>query len=136
VQRAIAVSAGRRRARCTRTFSRRPARVGSLTARAPASGRVVLTFRASGSSGMALPAARHYVVKQSRRPIRTTRDFRRAATLCRGRCRFDVTQPGSTLSLTVTNLRRRATYFYAVAALDNVSGRRGPRSRTVRVRTR
>jgi len=38
--------------------------------------------------------------------------------------------------LTVNDLRLRTTYFYAVAARDNVSHRLGPRSRAVRIRTR
>ncbi len=36
----------------------------------------------------------------------------------------------------VTDLRPRTTYFYAVDARDNVSGRTGPRSTTVKARTR
>jgi hypothetical protein len=40
------------------------------------------------------------------------------------------------MTLTITNLRPRTTYYYSVAARDNVSNRRGPRSATVRVRTR
>jgi hypothetical protein len=107
-----------------------------VSARLLSNSRLVLTFPASGSDGMRLPAARSYVVKQSRRPIRTARDFRRAASLCRGVCRFSVTQPRTNLSLTVTDLRRRTVYYYAVAARDNVSGRIGPRSKTIRVRTR
>jgi phosphodiesterase/alkaline phosphatase D-like protein len=38
--------------------------------------------------------------------------------------------------LTITDLRPRTTYFYAVAARDNVSGRAGPRSPTTKTRTR
>ena len=82
------------------------------------------------------PAARRYVVKQSTRPIRNGRGFRRAQTLCRGRCSFDVTFVGAKLSLAITDLRPRTTYYYAVTALDNVSGRPGGRSPTVKARMR
>ena len=97
---------------------------------------VVLTFRAPGSDGARPPAARGYVVKQSQRPIRNRRDFGRATALCRGTCRFGEIALNAELSLTVTDLRPRTSYYYAVAARDNVSGRLAPGSRTVRVRTR
>ncbi|HEV2786585.1 MAG TPA: hypothetical protein VGV67_09375, partial [Solirubrobacteraceae bacterium] len=97
---------------------------------------VVLSFRAPGSDGSRPPAARGYVVKQSRRPIRTARDFDRAGALCGGTCRFSAIGLNAELSLTVVDLRRRTTYYYAVAARDNVSGRLGPRSKTIRVTTR
>jgi hypothetical protein len=96
----------------------------------------VLSFKAAGSDGDRPPAARSYVVKQSLGPIRSRRGFSRAQTLCKGRCRFPAITIGAELTLTVKDLDRRATYYYAVAARDNVSGRLGPRSRTVRVRTR
>ena len=97
----------------------------------------MLTFKAPGSDGSKPPAARTYVVKQSRRPIRTARAFRRAQSLCtRGRCRFaSVVNVNSPIELTVKDLRRRTTYYYSVAARDNVSGRLGRRSKTVKVRT-
>jgi phosphodiesterase/alkaline phosphatase D-like protein len=47
-----------------------------------------------------------------------------------------VTEVGSRIELTVTNLRPNTTYFYAIAARDNVSRRLGPRSPAVKVRTR
>jgi len=96
----------------------------------------VLTFKATGSDGSRPPAARTYLIKQSRRPIRTARGFARASSLCKGRCSFTVTKVGATVSLTVTNLRRRARYYFAIAARDNVSKRTGPRSRTVKTRVR
>lgn len=126
----------RRRARCLIRFGRIPGRVTSLDARAIAGGRIVLAFRASGTDRSRPPAATRYLVKQSRRPIRTARDFRRARSLCDGTCRFAVTELKSAVKLTVTELRRRTTYHYAVAARDNVSGRLGPRSRTIRATTR
>lgn len=54
----------------------------------------------------------------------------------RGTRRFAEIGLNAQLSLTVTDLRPRTTYYYTVAARDNVSGRLGPRSRTVGVRTR
>lgn len=68
--------------------------------------------------------------------MRSARDLRRAQTLCKGNCRFSVSQVGEKVTLTVTDLRPNTTYYYAVAARDNVSGRLGRRSTVVRVRTR
>ena len=123
---------------CVRAHGRTPGRVTELRARALSRRRVRLTFGAPGTDGNSPPAARTYVVKQSRRPIRSARAFRRAQALCaRRRCRFaGVTDVGALLRLTITDLRRRTTYYYAVAARDNVTGKLGPRSRTARVRTR
>jgi hypothetical protein len=97
---------------------------------------VLLTFEAAGSDGERPPSARTYLVKQATRPIRGRAGFLKAHALCRGRCRFRDVAVGGELTLTVTDLRRRARYYYAVAARDNVSGRIGPRSQTVSVRTR
>jgi phosphodiesterase/alkaline phosphatase D-like protein len=47
-----------------------------------------------------------------------------------------VTEVGSQIELTVTDLRPNTTYFYALAARDNVSRRLGPRSQTLRVQTK
>jgi len=124
------------RQRCLRRFGRTPGRVRGLTARGTSRRKVVLTFRAPGTDGGRPPAARGYVVKQSLRPIRGRRGFRRAQTLCRGTCSFDVTFVGSKINLTVTDLRPRRTYYYAIAARDNVSGQPGPRSPTAKARTR
>ena len=120
-----------------RRFGRKPGRVTDLKARAVGRGRIVLSFKAPGSDGSRPPAARSYVIKQSRRPIRSARSFRRAQSLCRGgRCRFSsVVDVGSPVELNVKDLRRRTTYYYSVAARDNVSGRLGRRSKTVRART-
>jgi hypothetical protein len=46
-----------------------------------------------------------------------------------------VSQVGGRIALTVTHLQANRTYYYAVAARDNVSGRLGPRSRTVEAKT-
>jgi len=109
--------------------------VKGLRARALTRSSIRLTFRAPGSDGRRPPPARAYVVRQSLRPLRGARALRRAQILCGGRCRLSVARVGARVSLTVTDLRPGTTYFYAVAARDNVSGRRGPRS-VVRVRTR
>ena len=122
------------RRRCLKRYGRTPGPVTGLTAQVVSSRRIILRFNAAGSDGSRPPAARSYVVKQSRRPIRSARGFRRAPSLCKGRCSFDITRVGAALSLTVTDLRRRAVYYFAVAARDNVSGRTGPRSRALRVR--
>lgn len=124
------------RRRCLKRWGRTPGRPTALTARAVSSTKIVLSFRAPGTDGSRPPAARAYVVKQSRRPIRSSRAFRRAQTLCEGSCRFPSVVVGGRLGLTVTDLRPRTTYYYAAAARDNASGRLGRRSDAVRVRTR
>ena len=134
--RSVRRRAARGRARCTRRHGRIPGRVTTLAARADGARRIVLTFRAPGSDGSPRPPARSYLIKQSTRPIRTRRDFARAFSLCKGSCSFDVTKASATITLNVTGLRRGTTYYYSVAARDNVSKRTGPRSETVRARTR
>ena len=124
------------RRRCLRLFGRTPGRISALRARPLGRTRIELRFEAAGTDGDQPPPARSYVVKQSRRPIRSARGFTRAQTLCKGRCRFTPSAVGAKIALTVTGLRRRTTYYYALAARDNLSGRRGPRSTTVKVRTR
>ncbi|MGH2898619.1 MAG: Calx-beta domain-containing protein, partial [Solirubrobacteraceae bacterium] len=136
VLRMISATAARRRAQCLKRFGRTPGRVTSLGAARASATTVVLTFKAAGSDGSKPPAARGYLIKQSLRPIRSAREFARATSLCGGTCRLEVTRPGSELTLRVTDLSRRTTYYYAIAAKDNVSGRVGPRSRTVFFRTR
>jgi len=123
------------RKRCLRRFGRKPGRVTKLRARPTSSGAVLLRFRAPGTNQKLPPAARAYMIKQSTTPIRSRRDFRRARTLCSGYCRFTPTSVGARLTLTVTDLQPRTTYYYSVAARDNVSLRLGPRSRGVRART-
>jgi alpha-tubulin suppressor-like RCC1 family protein len=128
--------AAHRRARCLARFGRTPGRVTTLAATAGAAHTIVLTFSAPASDGSAAPAARSYVIKQSLRPIRTALEFRRAHTLCRGLCTFAVTQLRTAIRLNVTQLLRRTTYYYEIAARDNVSRRIGPRSRTVSATTK
>ncbi len=127
-------AAGRRG--CLTRFGRTPGRVATLSARGTAGGSIVLEFAAPGSDGVRPPAARGFLVRQSLRPIRSARDFARAQTLCSGTCRFPAVKLGGRLTLRVTHLRRRRTYSFAVVARDNVSGRLGPRSRTIHATTR
>ncbi len=126
----------RARSDCVKRYGRTPGRVTRLTARAVSGTTVVLSFLAPGSDGTRPPTAHRYLIKQSRRPIHNARDFRRAQTLCQGYCRFAVTTVGARITLTITHLRPHSTYYYAIAARDNVSGRPGPRSPTTRTRTR
>jgi len=121
---------------CLRRYGRTPARVSGVRVRALSSTEVVLSFTAPGSDGLHPPAAHAYLIKQSRRPIRRARDFGRAQTLCHGTCRFAVSAVGTRITLTISHLRPRSTFFYAIAARDNVSNRPGPRSATARIRTR
>src|SRR5262249_33714728 len=115
---------------------RAPGRVMTFSATARANGTIALHFDSVGSDGTSPPAARSYLIRQSPRPIRTFHDFDRAAALCRGSCTFPVTQLQTPITLLVTRLRPHATYYYAIAARDNVSARTGPRSPTVHARTR
>lgn len=134
-RRAKAARSPARRA-CLTRHGRTPGRVTRVRARATSRTRVVLTFAAPGSDGRREPAARGYLVRQSLRPLRSGRDAAQAPALCRGSCRFEPSAVGETITLTITGLLPRTTYYYAVAARDNVSNRLGPRSTTVRVRTR
>ncbi len=127
-------AAGEQR-RCRRRYGRTPGRVDTLEAIAIGPHGIRLAFRTAGTDHAKPPAAQSYLIRQSIRPIRTRRDFRAAHTLCHGRCAFYVTTVGATVTQTVTDLRRGRTYYYAIAARDNVSGRIGPRSRTVHART-
>ena len=124
------------RAACVKRWGHTPGRVIDLTARARSRTEVKLSFVAPGTQGYDPPVAIGYLVKQSVTPIRSERAFAAAAALCRGDCRFTVATVGSTISLTVTALQPHTRYYYSVAALDNVTGRPGPRSGTVKVKTR
>jgi len=115
--------------------SRGPGRVTGLVARPSSKSKIVLRFHATGTNGSRPPPARDYLVRQSRRPIGSARAFRRAQTLCKGSCRFAVPRVGARIILRITELRPATTYYYAVAARDNVSERLGPRSRTVTAKT-
>ena len=124
------------RRRCLTLYARTPGRITGLSARALSSTEVALSFNAPGTDGSRPPAARSYVVKQALRSISGARGFGRARSLCGRVCRFSVTEVGARITLTITDLRPRTTYYYAAAARDNVSGRLGPRSQTVTARTR
>ncbi len=125
----------RARRDCLKRYGRTPGPIKALTARAVSGTQLLLSFAAPGSDATNPPAARVYLVKQSRHPIRGARDFLAAQTLCNGYCRFNVTLLGTKIKLTITHLRPHTPYYYAIAARDNVSGRLGPRSRTGEVRT-
>jgi len=135
LRRIIRRAASRRRS-CRKRHGRTPGRVTTLRARATGRRAITLSFRTTGTDASRPPAARRYLIKQSRRPIRSGRDFRRARSLCNGACSFEVTDVGEPITLTVTDLRRRSGYSYAVAARDNVSARAGRRSKAVQQRTR
>lgn len=124
------------RRRCLRLFRRTPGRVTGLRARTIGRTQIALEFNAAGTDGTHPPPAGSYVVKQALGPIRSARQFARARTLCMGACRFTVSQVGGKVTLTVTDLQPHTTYYYAVAARDNVSAHRGPRSQAVKTKTR
>lgn len=136
VLRKVSSRSAQGRARCLRRFGRTPGRVTTLAARAGSGGKIILTFGAPGSDGSTAPAARRYLIKQSLRPIRTAPEFQRAHALCKGACTFAVTKLEAAITLEVTQLRRNTTYYYKIAARDNVSKRTGPRSKTVLAKTR
>lgn len=111
---------------------RRPGRVTKVRTRSLSARRLRLSFSAPGDDGAQPPPATRYVIKQSKRPIRSARRFRRARVLCR-RCRFSPKRVGARIKVTVTGLRPRRTYYYAVRAKDD-AGNLGPRSKSVRGR--
>ncbi|MDQ6805193.1 MAG: hypothetical protein M3065_09555 [Actinomycetota bacterium] len=123
------------RTHCVQRWGRTPGQVTGLRVLARGKHKLELGFIAAGSDGHHSPPARSYVVKQSLRPIRSARDFAHAQTLCKGACSFPVTQVGGRIALTVISLRPRTTYYYAVAARDNVTPRLGLRSLTIKVKT-
>jgi alpha-tubulin suppressor-like RCC1 family protein len=122
---------------CFKRHGRTPGRIRGLRARRVSRTTIELSFAAPGSDGNRSPAASTYIIRQALRPIRDARVWARAPALCRkGICRFTGVRVGRRITLRVTDLRPRTTYHYAVAARDNVSGRRGPRSISVKVTTR
>ncbi len=135
-KRAARSKRGSARRSCLKRYGRTPGRVKGLKARAASKNRIMLSFTAPGTDGARPPAARAYLIKQSPRAIRRERDFTRAQSLCKGSCRFTVTRVGTTVNLTITDLRPKTTYYYAIAARDNVSKRLGPRSAAVKTKTR
>jgi len=111
-----------------------PGRVKGLAARAR-SGKARLSFRAPASDRTKGPPVRRYQLKQSRRPIRGARGFRRARSLCRRTCGFSPRRVGARLTLTVAGLCRPGKYYYAIRARDE-GGNLGPKAnfRMVRVK--
>lgn len=93
---------------------------GGLTATS-----IGIAFMAPGTDGTIPPPVRGYLVKQSRKPIRTWGEFQKAQTLCGGDCAFNVVHVGDFVSLEVTNLKPYTPYYYAIAPRDNVSLRCG-----------
>jgi hypothetical protein len=53
--------------------------------------------------------------------------FKLAHALCKGTCRFSAARVGQRLTLTITDLEPDTSYYYVIAARDNVSRRLGPR---------
>ena len=96
----------------------RPGRPRGLSARAFTGSRIRLRFRAPASDGRSGPPVRRYIVKQSDRPITSSRHFRRARSLCRGSCRFAPRRRGSRLSLSVRRVCPGKRYYYAIRAKD------------------
>jgi hypothetical protein len=96
----------------------RPGRPTRLSAKASIRSRIRLRFRAPGSDGRSGPPVRRYIVKQSDRRITSSRDFRRARSLCRGSCRFAPRRRGSRLSLSVRRVCPGKRYYYAIRAKD------------------
>ncbi len=123
------------RRRCLHLYARTPGPVRDLRAQTTGTTQIQLSFNAPGTDANHPPPARSYLVKQSRHPIPTNRAFARAQTLCHGACRFTIAAIGDKITLTVTDLRPHTTYYYAIAARDNVSAKQGPRSQTVTART-
>ncbi len=120
---------------CARWWGRTPGRITAVKAIARGRTTIELEFAAPGTDGRDPPAATRYLVKQSSRPIAGQSAFRAAPALCHGVCRFRVTEVGTGIELMVTGLRPHSTYYYAVAALDNVTARPGRRSRAVKAKT-
>ncbi len=111
-----------------------PASVRNLAGRPTSGSQVKLTFAAPGSIDGAPPAAREYLVKQSRRPIVDERSFARARALCGGSCRFSPSNVDDQLTLNVRGLTPRTTYYYALKARDE-AGDLGALSNGARVTT-
>lgn len=115
-----------------------PGRVIDLTATALSTSSIRLTFSAPGS-----PPATRYVIRQAKRRINGEAEFGRARALCGGTCVFGARAAGERLSLRVTGLRPKRTYFYALravsaagarAAISNVATARTPFVRPGRTR--
>ena len=124
------------RRRCLHLYARTPGPVRDLRAQTTGTTQIQLSFNAPGTDANHPPPARSYLVKQSRHPIPTARAFARAQTLCHGACRFTIAAIGDKITLTVTDLHPHTTYYYAIAARDNITAKQGPRSAVVNATTR
>lgn len=111
-----------------------PGRLTTIRAKPLTLRSIRLLFAAVASDRGKGPAVSRYIIVQSKRPIDSARDFRRAKRLCGKLCSFSTEGVGSRLKLTVTDLRPATTYHYAIRALDE-AGNKGKRSRSVRART-
>jgi hypothetical protein len=107
-----------------------PGAVLDLKARALSTSRVGLTFSAPG-----VPPAQAYVIKLSRSRIAGAAEFERATALCGGVCRLTPRAPRERLALTVTRLRPKRTYYFALRARDS-AGRLSPMSNVAVATTR
>lgn len=135
-RRRLARQVARGRQRCLKTWGRRPGQVNGLHAITRGDTKIELDFTAPGTDGNNPPAATSYLIKQSSHAIRNQHNFIASQALCKGACHFTVTKVGTEIRLTVTALRPRTIYHYAVAARDNVTGQPGPLSQAVTGRTR
>ena len=135
-RRRLAHRLARGRKLCVKAWGRRPGQVTGLRAIVRGRTKIELDFIAPGTNANNPPAATTYLIKQSTHPIRDQHDFTAAQALCEGACRFSVTSTATKIKLTITALRPRTTYYYAVAARDNVTGQPGPRSQTAKGTTR
>ncbi len=134
-RRRLARRLARGRGRCVRVYGRTPGPVTGLQALVRGRTAIELGFTAPGTDASKPPGTNSYVVKQSMQPIRSQHDFAAAHALCNGVCRFAVTQIGTKIVLQVTGLHPNTTYYYAVAARDNVTARLGPRTQAVSAKT-
>jgi hypothetical protein len=120
---------------CVHRWGRTPGPISGLQASAASDTAIALFFNTPGTDGKQPPPARGYLIKQSRRPIRTPRDFRKAKALCGGDCVFALNNVGEPILLLITQLLRHTTYYYAIRPRDNVTDKCGPRSQTVKATT-
>jgi alpha-tubulin suppressor-like RCC1 family protein len=126
---------GTDRQRCEKIWARIPGHITGLRAIRGGETSIVLDFGAPGTDGNNPPPARDFLVKESRKPIRTQRSFARAQTLCGGDCVIDVSNIGEPIALIVTNLRRHTTYYFVIVPRDHISLGCGPRSPTASATT-
>jgi alpha-tubulin suppressor-like RCC1 family protein len=134
-RRRLARELARGRRRCLRVYGRTPGPVTDLRAVVRGATKLELDFTAPGTDGTKGPGAHSYLIKQSQHPIRNQRNFAAAQALCKGDCRFAVKAVGTKISLMVTALRPKTTYYYAISARDNVTARPGPRTQAVHAKT-